>query len=116
MHSFFCISTFRIFKMKMSLTNSDSSSPSVQFFANSDSVSWNFSKDSFSFCIWQKNLNLSYVRFVVTVKLVLSNSQNSAKLISSVFFPEFLCEKHFCPSLPSARYKCDFIFLSISPI
>ena len=86
MHSFFCISTFRIFVMKMSLTNSDSSSPNLQFFANSDSVLWNFSKKSFSFCLRSKKLNLSYVRFVVTVKVVLSNSQNSAKLLSSVFF------------------------------
>ena len=59
--------------MKMSLTNSDSSSPSLQFFANSESVSWDFSKDSCSFCLWPKNLILSYVRFVVTVKVVLSN-------------------------------------------
>ena len=99
----------------MSLTNFDSSSPSLQFFANSDSVSWNFSKDSFSFCLRPKNLNLWYVRFVVTVKVVLSYSQNSAKLMSSILFPGFLCEKHFFHSLPSARYNCDFNFLSISP-
>ena len=116
MHNFFCISTFCIFVMKMSLTNSDSSSPSLQFFANSDSVSWNFSKDSFSFCLRPKKLNLSFVRFLVTVKVVFSNSQNSAKFMSSILFPGFLCEKNFCPSHPSARYSCDFNFLSTSPI
>ena len=100
----------------MSLTSSDSSSPSLQFFANSNSISWNFSKDSFSFCLRPKNLNFSYVRFVVTVKVVLSISQTSAKLISSILFPGFLCEKYFYPSLPKARYNCDFNFLSISPI
>ena len=83
--------------MKMSLifvmTISDSSSPSLQFFASSESVSWNFSKNSCSFCLRPKNLNLSYFKFVVIVKVVFSNSQNSAKLISRIFFPGFLCEK-----------------------
>ena len=105
-----------MFVMKMSLTNSDSSSPSLQFFASSESISWNFYKDSSSFCLRPKNLNLSYVKFVVIVKVVFSSSQNSAKLISRILFPGFLCEKHFCPSFPSARYNCDFSFLSMSPI
>ena len=105
-----------MFVMEMSLTNSDSSSPSLQFFANSESISWNFSNDSCSFCLQPKNLNLSYVRFVVVVKVVFSSSQNSAKLISRILFPGFLCEKHFCPSFSSARYNCDFSFLSMSPI
>ena len=59
--SFGYLSTFRIFifVMKISLTNSDSSSPNLQFFANSDNVSWNFSNDSFSLCLRPKNLYLS---------------------------------------------------------
>ena len=79
-----------MFVMKMSLTSSDSSSPSLQFFASSERISWNFSKGSCSFCLQPKNLNLSYGRFVVIVKVVFNSSQNSAKLISRILLPGFL--------------------------
>ena len=71
---------------KISLTSSVSRSPSLQFFVRS---SWISSSDSQSFCRRPKKLYLSWVRFVVAVTLVFSNSQNSQTLCQRFVFHGF---------------------------
>ena len=94
-----------VYSSRTSLTSSVSLSSILQSMASSDGVSRILSNDSWSFVFAQKKCSLSYVRFVDTVSVVFNSFQNSANLISKIFFPGFLYAKLFWHSFPRAKYS-----------